>query len=242
MQRSDCHSCAQSARKSFPSSSQETKPDFSRIPLNDGISMSNIDKENYLRVNGATECFPQKEAFRKEKGKLPSLCQIAVAVRVRPRLNIESDESIIRCEKDGQTLSVQKGENTSSSVPLCTDTAYTGQTSLGQHGSATLQFDRVFQSSCSTDSVYRSVVQVRNSYSFGLLVRNIQVPQDAVQTTVDGYNASVFCYGQTGSGKTHTIFGDEACPGLLPLAVEEVQSGKRTFQVQVGQQFCSPCR
>ena len=50
----------------------------------------------------------------------------------------------------------------------------------------------------------------------------------AVQSVLQGYNATVFAYGQTGSGKTHTMRGFPAGPqdldarGVIPRAVEDI--------------------
>ena len=33
---------------------------------------------------------------------------------------------------------------------------------------------------------------------------------------------TLFAYGQTASGKTHTIMGDTAEPGIVPLAIQDV--------------------
>ena len=37
-----------------------------------------------------------------------------------------------------------------------------------------------------------------------------------------GYDCTLAAYGTTGSGKTHTMLGDEAAPGLVPLAVRHI--------------------
>lgn len=43
-----------------------------------------------------------------------------------------------------------------------------------------------------------------------------------VQAAMSGFNGTVFAYGQTASGKTHTMMGNEAEPGVIPLAVDEL--------------------
>lgn len=45
-----------------------------------------------------------------------------------------------------------------------------------------------------------------------------------IQSSMDGYNVSVFGYGQTGAGKTHTMIGGEGAKniGLLPRAVNAI--------------------
>mmetsp|Transcript_67909 Transcript_67909/g.196593 ORF Transcript_67909/g.196593 Transcript_67909/m.196593 type:complete len:1352 (-) Transcript_67909:87-4142(-) len=61
-----------------------------------------------------------------------------------------------------------------------------------------------------------------------------------VQSTVDGYNVTIFAYGQTGAGKTHTMYGTPEQPGLAPRAIrclfevirKEEQRGGKKFKVK----------
>lgn len=51
-------------------------------------------------------------------------------------------------------------------------------------------------------------------------------------------NATIFAYGQTASGKTHTMRGNEASPGLIPLSIAELFQNistikERAFEVKV---------
>ena len=64
-------------------------------------------------------------------------------------------------------------------------------------------FDTVFPAETSQESVFEDTKYL-------------------IQSAFDGYNVCIFAYGQTGSGKTHTIYGDDANPGLTPRAIEEV--------------------
>eukprot|EP00438_Fugacium_kawagutii_P006516 Skav209109 [mRNA] locus=scaffold179:191100:204141:+ [translate_table: standard] len=41
-----------------------------------------------------------------------------------------------------------------------------------------------------------------------------------IASAVDGFNVTVFAYGQTGAGKTHTMYGNDAMPGLVPRAAQ----------------------
>eukprot|EP00930_Biecheleria_cincta_P023564 TRINITY_DN17016_c0_g1_i1.p1 TRINITY_DN17016_c0_g1~~TRINITY_DN17016_c0_g1_i1.p1 ORF type:complete len:1264 (-),score=307.06 TRINITY_DN17016_c0_g1_i1:30-3821(-) len=43
-----------------------------------------------------------------------------------------------------------------------------------------------------------------------------------IGSAVDGFNVTVFAYGQTGAGKTHTMYGNDAMPGLVPRAAHEL--------------------
>lgn len=68
--------------------------------------------------------------------------------------------------------------------------------------------------------------------------------QEAVLSTLEGYNATLLAYGQTGTGKTHTMEGfsySGADPerGIVPRAMEEIfrfiqnkSNPKSTFMVR----------
>lgn len=94
--------------------------------------------------------------------------------------------------EEGQTIVVRKLD------------AFTVETAgkEGRHPK-TFTFDSVFDGHSSQDEVF--------SECKGL-----------VSSAVDGYNVTIFAYGQTGSGKTHTMFGNEAAPGLVPRIADEL--------------------
>lgn len=46
--------------------------------------------------------------------------------------------------------------------------------------------------------------------------------KDIIAKVMGGFNGTVFAYGQTSSGKTHTMLGNEAEPGIVPLAVKAI--------------------
>ncbi len=75
-------------------------------------------------------------------------------------------------------------------------------------------YDAVFSENCDNKLVYESVVA------------------PLVQSTLQGFNTTVFCYGQTGTGKTHTMEGgleggaawsaDHPESGMIPRAVRDI--------------------
>jgi hypothetical protein len=69
-------------------------------------------------------------------------------------------------------------------------------------------FDRIFSSQSGQEEVW--------DYS-----------RDLVESSLAGYNATIFAFGMTGSGKTHTISGTTSSPGIVPRTVHHVFSGLR---------------
>ena len=64
------------------------------------------------------------------------------------------------------------------------------------------KFDRIFQHTEDTESVFQEVEEV-------------------VQSFLDGFNVCIFAYGQTGSGKTYTMTG---AGGIVQRAIEMIFS------------------
>lgn len=62
-----------------------------------------------------------------------------------------------------------------------------------------------------------------------------------VRSVLDGYKACVFAYGQTGSGKTYTMEGDDADPGLIIRALDDIYKSAREMEPEGWrlESFCS---
>ena len=43
-----------------------------------------------------------------------------------------------------------------------------------------------------------------------------------IESTVAGFNATIFAYGQTSSGKTHTMYGSSGEQGVIGMAVDQL--------------------
>ncbi|XP_033015458.1 centromere-associated protein E [Lacerta agilis] len=71
-------------------------------------------------------------------------------------------------------------------------------------GTKSFTFDRVFHSSDNTTEVYKGVAA------------------SIIKSAIQGYNGTIFAYGQTASGKTYTMLGTKDCPGILPMAINDV--------------------
>ncbi|KAJ1939066.1 hypothetical protein EC988_007413, partial [Linderina pennispora] len=67
-------------------------------------------------------------------------------------------------------------------------------------------FDKVFDQKDTTQKVYDNSVK------------------GIIQSTLAGFNGTIFAYGQTSSGKTHTMHGSEVEPGIIKLAVRDMFS------------------
>ncbi|CAI5793438.1 centromere-associated protein E [Podarcis lilfordi] len=68
-------------------------------------------------------------------------------------------------------------------------------------GTKSFTFDRVFHSSDNTEE---------------------GVAASVIKSAVQGYNGTIFAYGQTALGKTSTMLGTKDCPGILPMAINDV--------------------
>ena len=59
-----------------------------------------------------------------------------------------------------------------------------------------------------------------------------------IESTVAGFNATIFAYGQTSSGKTHTMYGSSSEQGVIGMAVDQLffameESPNRKFLMMV---------
>jgi kinesin family member C1 len=79
----------------------------------------------------------------------------------------------------------------------------------------TFGFDQVFAPQSSQEDVWEAT-------------------EPLVQSTVDGFNVTIFAYGQTGSGKTHTMFGrgdsTSGHEGIISRAIRKLFNTKREIE------------
>ncbi|XP_022081658.1 kinesin-like protein KIN-7O [Acanthaster planci] len=110
---------------------------------------------------------------------------VHVAIRVRPLIQREKQvDAVTHWKADTHTI-----------------------TQVDQRGKACRKeylFDRVFDSSETTNDVYE------------------EIAQPIVVEAMDGINGTIFAYGQTSSGKTYTMMGDSESPGIIPCAVQDI--------------------
>eukprot|EP01052_Picozoa_sp_SAG31_P013724 SAG31_NODE_833_length_11657_cov_3.652535_2_plen_218_part_00 len=144
---------------------------------------------------------------------------ITVAVRVRPPLQREFlGES--GCDRQGFVPCVQLGAD-GATVRLQQPSASDRSRPRGEGGTASYHeytFDYVHGTSASQADVYDVSAKA------------------AVESVLQGYNATIIAYGQTGSGKTHTMEGPPSSlastnenldrvqqdSGLIPRAISDV--------------------
>uniref|UniRef100_A0A914HRL1 Kinesin-like protein n=1 Tax=Globodera rostochiensis TaxID=31243 RepID=A0A914HRL1_GLORO len=95
-------------------------------------------------------------------------------------------------------------------VPQCLTVAH-GKPQLTIGREKTFTYDYVFDQQTPQEIVYEKCVE------------------ELVESSFDGYNATVFAYGQTGSGKTYTMGTsfepDQMNTGIIPRAVEQLFDG-----------------
>ncbi len=119
---------------------------------------------------------------------------VLVAVRVRRVIQEEEDKGKREAQWEWKGNQIWASPSSSSSV---VDSASSSSRRV-------FSVDRLFGPSDDNRSVHSSVVA------------------PIISGVVQGYNATVFAYGQSSSGKTHTMLGDEADPGVMRRAVEQI--------------------
>ena len=80
----------------------------------------------------------------------------------------------------------------------------------------TYRFDKIFDCATTQEEIFN------------------EVAKDVIDSTIDGYNGTIFAYGQTGSGKTYTITGGVesiSMRGIIPRALSYIfeETKKRTL-------------
>ena len=77
---------------------------------------------------------------------------------------------------------------------------------IGPHSTHRFTFDTVYGQNASQEKVYNTTARA------------------VVDSSLQGYNATIFAYGQTGTGKTYTMegFHQHDQRGIIPLAIEQI--------------------
>ncbi|KAG3102663.1 hypothetical protein PC121_g1179 [Phytophthora cactorum] len=134
-----------------------------------------------------------------------------VVIRVRPPLprELHGDrpfQNVINVDQHGHVLTVS--ENLSA---LGNSGNADGESSTpGAYGSHVFSFDHVYDQQCTQSTVYENTAKA------------------VVESSLEGYNATIFAYGQTGTGKTYTMEGFNSGSGsveergIIPRAIEQI--------------------
>lgn len=81
-----------------------------------------------------------------------------------------------------------------------------GATAAGPYSTHAFTFDHVYDQHCDQKKVYETTAK------------------SVVESSLKGYNATIFAYGQTGTGKTYTMEGFNSAEerGIIPRAIEQI--------------------
>jgi len=119
-----------------------------------------------------------------------------VVVRVRPPLarELNGDRPFQCCVKVESERSITIGENLDA------------EAGIGPYQRHFFTFDRVYDQDSDQATVYASTAKA------------------VVDSSLAGYNATIFAYGQTGTGKTYTMegFNSAEARGIIPRAIEQI--------------------
>lgn len=130
-----------------------------------------------------------------------------VVIRVRPPLprELHGDrpfQNVISVDAPGHVLTVCENLNALMDAE--------GNAAPGAYGSHMFSFDHVYDQQCTQSAVYENTAKA------------------VVESSLEGYNATIFAYGQTGTGKTYTMEGFNSGSGsveergIIPRAIEQI--------------------
>mmetsp|Transcript_5839 Transcript_5839/g.8574 ORF Transcript_5839/g.8574 Transcript_5839/m.8574 type:complete len:887 (+) Transcript_5839:2-2662(+) len=138
----------------------------------------------------------------KRDGENNSKNNFSVVIRVRPPLDRELNQkgykNVIRVERMREQSQITISENLEGE-----------DQDQGLYNTHMFSFDNVYRASATQSEVYENTAQ------------------QAVLSTLEGYNATIIAYGQTGTGKTYTMEGstDDGTGtnrGIIPRSTEEI--------------------
>lgn len=137
-----------------------------------------------------------------------------MVIRVRPPLprELHGDhpfQNVISVDQQGHVLTVS--ENLSALAFSGNGGNVENEASTpGAYGSHVFSFDHVYDQQCTQSTVYENTAKA------------------VVESSLEGYNATIFAYGQTGTGKTYTMEGFNSGSGsveergIIPRAIEQI--------------------
>ena len=127
-----------------------------------------------------------------------------VVIRVRPPLPRELDgdkpfQNVIKVSRDERAITISENVN-------ATDEDGNPMYGAGPYSMHRFTFDTVYGQNASQEKVYNTTARA------------------VVDSSLQGYNATIFAYGQTGTGKTYTMegFHQHDQRGIIPRAIEQI--------------------
>ncbi|KAA0173549.1 hypothetical protein FNF27_05044 [Cafeteria roenbergensis] len=126
-----------------------------------------------------------------------------VAIRVRPPVprELHGDrpfQNVVRVDHAERRITI------SENLAAVEEEGYSG--APGPYSTHTFTFDHVYGQDCTQKKVYETTAKA------------------VVESSLQGYNATIFAYGQTGTGKTYTMEGFDSrdARGIIPRAIEQI--------------------
>ena len=129
-----------------------------------------------------------------------------VVIRVRPPLPRELDgdkpfQNVVKVSRDERAITISENVN-------ATDDDGNPTYVNGPYSTHRFTFDTVYGQNATQEKVYNTTARA------------------VVDSSLQGYNATIFAYGQTGTGKTYTMegFHQHDQRGIIPRAIEQIFS------------------
>ena len=127
-----------------------------------------------------------------------------VVIRVRPPLprELEGDkpfQNVVKVSRDERAITISENVN-------ATDDEGNPTYGNGPYSTHRFTFDTVYGQNSTQEKVYNTTARA------------------VVDSSLQGYNATIFAYGQTGTGKTYTMegFHQHDQRGIIPRAIEQI--------------------
>ncbi|KAE8906277.1 hypothetical protein PF003_g10061 [Phytophthora fragariae] len=138
-----------------------------------------------------------------------------VVIRVRPPLprELHGDrpfQNVINVDQQGHVLTVSENLGALAFGGGNGGNGDNESSTPGAYGSHVFSFDHVYDQQCTQSTVYENTAKA------------------VVESSLEGYNATIFAYGQTGTGKTYTMEGFNSGSGsveergIIPRAIEQI--------------------
>ncbi|OWZ24016.1 Kinesin [Phytophthora megakarya] len=138
-----------------------------------------------------------------------------VVIRVRPPLprELHGDrpfQNVINVDQQGHVITVSENLSALAFGGGSGGNGESESNTPGAYGSHVFSFDHVYDQQCTQSTVYENTAKA------------------VVESSLEGYNATIFAYGQTGTGKTYTMEGfnsGSGCVeerGIIPRAIEQI--------------------